>query len=185
MNNEKSEEKEKKISEQPEETKLTKEISEKLKKCEQEKDEYLNGWKRAKADFVNYQKDEAKRLEELLKFGQADLIKDCVAILDSFDLAIVSLEKDDSGSSGIAMKGIYMIRAQLEEILKKRGLERITVSAGKQFDPSLHEAIGEMESDQPAGAVAEEIERGYLLNGKVIRPARVKISKGSYKINKQ
>ena len=138
------------------------------KQCE----EYLNGWKRAKADLINYQKDEQKRLDDIVKFSNWDLVRDLVTVLDSFDLAIVALEKE-----GKVEKGVYMIRSQLEDALKRRGLERILVTVGQTFDPSLHEAIGEVESDQPVGAVAEEIERGYLLSGRVIRPARVQLSK--------
>lgn len=149
-----------------------KELKEKLERCEKDKDEYLNGWRRAKADLINYQKDEAKRLEELLKFGNIDLIRDFIPVLDSFDLALSVLEKE-----GKAEKGIYMIRAQLEDVLKKRGFERMMVSVGSPFDPNLHESVGEIESSEPTGSIAMEVERGYLLNGRVVRPARVKLSK--------
>src|SRR3989338_6394555 len=125
-----------------------------------------------KSGSINYQKDEQKRLEEIAKFSNWDLVRDLVTVLDSFDLAITALEKEDK-----VEKGVYMIRGQLEDALKRRGLERIPVTVGQPFDPSLHEAIGEVESDQPVGAVAEQIERGYLLSGRVIRPARVQLSK--------
>ena|SRR3989338_8815249 len=147
-----------------------KKLVEKLEKCEVEKEEYLNGWKRAKADFINYQKDEVKRFEEAVKFANWDLVRDLITVLDSFDLAIAVLGKE-------AEKGTYLIRNQLEDVLRKRGLERIMISVGQKFDPTLHEAISEVESDQPAGTIVEEVERGYLLNGRVIRPVRVKISK--------
>ncbi len=65
----------------------------------------------------------------------------------------------------------------LSAVLKKNGLERIKVSPGDTFDTSRHESVGEIESDQNKGTIAQEIEAGYLLNGKVVRPARVKISK--------
>ncbi|HEY4475847.1 MAG TPA: nucleotide exchange factor GrpE [Candidatus Paceibacterota bacterium] len=149
------------------------ELNKKLENCQKERDEYLNGWKRAKADLINDQKDEAKRFEELLKFGSADLIKDFIPVLNNFDLALSVLEKD-----GKAEKGVYMIRTQLEDVLRKRGLEKMAVSAGNNFDPSLHEAIGEIESEHQAGTVALIIENGYTLNGRVIRPARVKLAKG-------
>ena len=144
------------------------------KQCE----EYLNGWKRAKADLINYQKDEQKRLDDIVKFSNWDLVRDLVIVLDSF----AALERSMEGESrpdrlGRDLAGLLMIRNQLEDALKRRGLERILVTVGQPFDPSLHEAIGEVESDQPVGAVAEEIERGYLLSGRVIRPARVQLSK--------
>lgn len=138
----------------------------------QKLEEYLNGWKRAKADLINYEKDEAKRFEEIIKFGTMEFIRDFIPVLDSFDLALSVLEKE-----GKVEKGIYMIRAQLEDVLKKRGLERMVTSIGAPFDPALHESVGEVESGEPPGTIAEEIERGYLLYGRVVRPARVKLAK--------
>lgn len=155
-----------------------KDLQAKLEHCQKEREEYLNGWKRAKADLINYQKDEAKRFEELLKFGSADLIKDVIPVLDNFDLALSVLEKE-----GKAEKGIYMIRAQLEDVLRKRGLEKITVTVGSQFDPNLEEALGEIESERPAGTVALIIGNGYTLNGRVLRPARVKLAKAKHEQN--
>ncbi len=141
-------------------------------KCQKERDEYLDGWKRAKADLLNYKKDEAKRFEFMLKFANEGMIRELVLVLDSFDLALNSLEKE-----GKAEKGMYLIRAQFEDILKQHGLERVIVSVGQQFDPNLQEAIASVKSDKPSGTVIEEVERGYILNGKLIRPARVKVSK--------
>ena len=145
---------------------------EKLMQLEKERDEYLNGWKRAKADFINYQKDESKRLEEFAKFAATGIIEDIVPVLDSFDLAIAMMEKQ-----GSAEKGVHMIRSQLEDVLRKQGLERIPFVPGAPFDPRMHESVGEMESVHPPGTIAEEAERGYRLGGRVIRPARVKLAK--------
>ncbi|MEK7555369.1 MAG: nucleotide exchange factor GrpE [Patescibacteria group bacterium] len=141
-------------------------------KCQKERDEYLDGWKRAKADLINYKKEESKRFMEMAKFASEDLIVEMISILDSFDLGLAVLEKD-----GKAEKGMYLIRSQMEDVLRKRGLERIAVSVGQSFDPALHEAIAEIESDKPSGSIIEEIERGYLLNSKLIRPVRVKVAK--------
>lgn len=169
----------------PEETKKleevdgAKEFSEKLKKCEAEKEDYLNGWKRARADFINYQKDEAKRFEDVIKFSNWDLIRDLITVLDSFAAFERSLEGEPrpNGKLGRDLAGMFIIRNQLEDTLKKRGLERIMISVGQPFDPAFHEAISEVESDAQPGTIAEEVEKGYLLNGRVIRPARVKIAK--------
>ena len=138
------------------------------KQCE----EYLDGWKRAKADFINYRKDEAKRLDAILKFSNETIIKDLISVLDSFDLAIQSL-----GGDSKVEKGVYLIRTQLEDILKKYGLERIIVSVGQLFDPALHEAIASVESDKPSGTIIDEVEKGYTLSGKLVRAARVKVAK--------
>ncbi len=149
----------------------TKKLDE-LSKCQKERDEYLDGWKRAKADLINYKKDESKRFEAVVKFSNETLIRDLVSVLDSFDLALSALIKQENTD-----KGLYLIRQQLEDILRQSGLERVIISVGQKFDPSLQEAIAEIESDKQSGTIIEEVERGYLLNGKLIRPARVKIAK--------
>ncbi len=148
-----------------------KQLEEQLKKCEAERDEYLNGWKRAKADYINREKDEAQRFEEMSRFANKEFVKDLIVVLDSFDLAIAAAK--DGEHSG----GFKIIRAQLEDMMKRHGLERIAVAAGGVFDPSIHEAIAEIESESPPGTIAEEVERGYTLHGRVIKPARVKLSK--------
>jgi molecular chaperone GrpE (heat shock protein) len=141
-------------------------------KIRQERDEYLDGWKRAKADLLNYKKDETKRLEEIIKFGSQEILRDLLPVLDSFDLALQVLEKD-----GHAEKGVQMIRNQLENVLKKRGLIEIKVNPGDAFDPNIHESIGEMESQESEGSVALEVEKGFMLHDKVLRASRVKLSK--------
>jgi len=147
-------------------------LKKKLEECERQRDEYLAGWQRARADFSNYRKDEALRFEEMARFASENLIKDLIPVLDSFDLGIATLEK-----SGNVDKGIYMIRAKLEDVLRERGLERVKVEIGKPLNPEIAEAIIEVESEGESGIVLEEIEPGYKLNGKVVRPARVKVSK--------
>lgn len=141
-------------------------------KFKKERDEYLDGWQRARAELINYKKDEAKRFEMFRSFANEAIIMDLITVLDNFDLAVASLEKENK-----AEKGIYLIRSQIEDILKNYGLERLTVSAGQQFDPLVHEAVVSIESDKPSGTIIEEVERGYMLSGKLIRPARVKVIK--------
>ncbi len=148
-----------------------KKVEEKLKKCQELKDEYLTGWQRAKADLINARKDDDKRNQEFLKFANASLIFEILSALDSFDLAFAN-EKEDSKFS----KGIFLIKMQLEGVLRKYGLEQIK-SLGEQVDLNVHEIIGETESEKDAGIVVEELQKGYTLNGKVLRPTKVKVSK--------
>lgn len=155
-----------------EESDEAKEIKDKLEKAEKERDEYLSGWQRAKADFVNYKKEERERLDEILKYSNKEMLVELITVLDSFDLALDALEK-----SGPVEKGVYMIRAQFGDALKKRGLERIACKSGDMFDPAMHEAIAEVDSELPAGSVVEEIEAGYKLFEKVLRATRVTVSK--------
>ncbi|RJP45597.1 nucleotide exchange factor GrpE [Candidatus Parcubacteria bacterium] len=145
---------------------------EELAKCEAEKAEYLAGWQRAKADYMNYKKDELARLSEISRYGTTELVRELITVLDNFDLAMRALEK-----AGPVEKGIYLIRSQLDDILKKNGVERIRIKAGDSFDPSVAEAIAEGESPHPPGSIVEEIEPGYKLYGKILRPARVKVAK--------
>ncbi len=159
-----------KIHPMPEENKPKIDGPEKIKN---ERDEYLNGWKRAKADLINYQKEEDKRAGEFVKIANAALLLDLIPTFDSFDLAGVAMEK---GSA--AEKGFLMIKSQLLESVKKYGLDKMKVMLGAPFDPLSHESVGEMESSHPPGAVAEIVGQGYTLHGKVIRPAKVKLASG-------
>ncbi len=142
--------------------------------CEKQRDEYLDGWKRAKADLINYKKDEAKRFDSVVKFANEAIIMDLINVLDSFDLALASLDEQADSKT---QKGLYLIRRQLEDIMRLSGLEGIIISTGQPFDPGLQEAVAEVESDKPSGTIIEEVERGYTLHGKLIRPARVKVAK--------
>jgi len=104
------------------------------------------------------------------------LIMELISILDNFDLGLKALEK-----AGPVERGIYMLRAQIEDILKKRGVEKIIVKPGDQFDPTVAEAIAETDppagGGYPPGVILEEIEPGYKLYDKILRPVRVKIAK--------
>jgi len=162
------EKQEEKKEEQPAE-----DLKNELEKLQKDKDEYLNGWKRAKADLINYQKDEAKRFEEIMQYATEAMVRDLIPVLDSFELGIAALEKN-----GPVDKGVYIIKTQLEEALKKKGLEKIKVSAGDAFDPAKHESIGVVTIEGiESGKIGEVIESGYALNEKVVRPTRVKLSK--------
>ncbi|MHB9019694.1 MAG: nucleotide exchange factor GrpE [Minisyncoccota bacterium] len=152
-------------------------LKEQISKLEKEKDEYLNGWKRAKADSINQQKDELKRMEEIMKFANTDIIKDLLLVLDSF----AALEKNfrsepRSKELERELDGVLIIKDQLEKILNKHGLEKIK-ALGEIFDPSLHEAMLQEASDKESGTILEEMVKGWKLNGKVIRPTKVKIAK--------
>ena len=137
---------------------------------QQKAEEYLDGWKRAKADFLNYQKEEIKRLEQISQFANEDMVKELLTVLDSFDLALANVKKEE-------VEGIKLIQSQLKKVLEKNGLQRLTGTVGQEFDPVFHEAIALVDSDQESSIVIEEVEAGYLLADKVIRPARVKVSK--------
>lgn len=126
-------------------------------KCE----EYLNGWKRERADFLNYKKEEIERINALVKYANEEIILKLLPVLDNLCLA----------TNHIKDEGVLQIKKQLEDFLAKEGIEHIEV-VGKPFDPNTMEAI---EGD--GQTVAEEVQRGYTLHGKLIRPAKVKVTK--------
>jgi molecular chaperone GrpE len=148
------------------------ELSHELEKILRERDEYLNGWKRSKADLINYKKEELKRLEDMAKYATEDIMKDLIAVLDSFDLALVSLKSVGNGAD----KGVQMIKNQLEDVLKKNGLMKINASPGEEFDPARQEAVSVVDGGE-SGKISEEVEPGYMLYNKTLRPIRVKIFK--------
>jgi len=156
----------------PDEPQNNPHISE-LDEIKRQRDDYLAGWQRAKADFINYKKEEMARLKEVAQYGNEEFIRDLISVLDSFDLGLRALEQ-----RGPVEKGIYIIRSQIEDILKKRGLAKIELKPGDPFDPAVAEAMTEVESDHPPGTIVEEIEPGYRLHEKVLRAARVIVSKG-------
>jgi len=140
---------------------------ENTKDCEQCA-EYLAGWQRAKADFINYQKEEAKRFSDMANYTKEMIIGDLLIILDSFELALMA-EKNN--------EGLERIKSQLEDTLKRYNLEKIKASKGVEFDPALHESIGEQEDNKvEPGKVSAVVSSGYKLNDKVIRPVRVKLA---------
>ncbi len=145
--------------------KKVKKVKEQFKHCEQERAEYLAGWQRAKADLINYKKEQEAKISEIFKFANEGLIYEILPVLDSFELAI---------KHG-ADNGTQQLYNQLKNILKSQGLEEIK-SFGEKFDPEFHESVGEVEGKEQS-VIAEEIQKGYKLNNKVIRASKVKINK--------
>ena len=148
-----------------------KKLKDDLSRCEAERREYLDGWQRAKADLINYKKDESKRFAETVQFVSVAAMQELLPVLDSFDMALAHAMAPETE------KGILLIRSQLTDILKKQGLEEIIVADGEAFDPQKHESVGETESQHPAGAIAEIVQKGYAVAGRIIRPARVKLAR--------
>jgi len=158
-----------------------------FKELEKQKDEYLAGWQRSRADFLNYKKEEAERIGEILKYANTDFIFEILPILDSFEKAekevrsmktsVSSAKAYEETKTEDLMKGFLQIRTQLQDFLKDRGLEEIK-SLGEKFDPNFHEIMEEVETkNKEPGIVIEEIQKGYKIKNRLLRPAKVKISK--------
>lgn len=147
-----------------------KKFKNKLKSCEKERTEYLAGWQRAKADLINYKKEQEQKISDYYKFSNEGFISEILPVLDSFELALKHTKnKKDS-------EEITQLYNQLLSILKSNGLEEIK-ALGEKFNPEFHESVGEVKSDKGEGIIIEEVQRGYKLHGKVIRPSKVKIGK--------
>ncbi|MDD5760775.1 MAG: nucleotide exchange factor GrpE [Candidatus Pacebacteria bacterium] len=151
-----------------------------LERLKAERDEYLEGWQRERANFINYKKEEKTRFKEIVSFSNERLIKSLITVVDSFNLAIQSFVKqgksDEENES--YLKGIYLIKSQLEDILAKEGVEIIEAKPGEDFDPRIYEAVVEVESKEfKPNTIVEVLEKGYVLNGKILRPCRVMVAK--------
>ncbi|MFW6173031.1 MAG: nucleotide exchange factor GrpE [Elusimicrobiota bacterium] len=149
--------------------KKIKKVKSKLKACQKEKAEYLAGWQRAKADLINYKREQENKISEYYKFANEGLIIEILPVLDSFEQALKHISRQEK-------ENIQQVYNQLKKILKSNGVEEIP-TIGKKFNPELHEAIEEIASNKKPGIIVEEIQRGYKLHGKIIRASRVKISK--------
>jgi len=127
------------------------------------------------ADFENYKKLKVKEKQDLLKFGNEVLIKDMLPVVDNLQMAL------DHSAMTEDFKAIYEgVKITLSEFLKvfeKAGVTRID-AVGKRFDPNLHEALFQEENDeQEPDTVVSELQKGYMLNGRLLRPSRVSVSK--------
>ncbi|HCM37001.1 MAG TPA: nucleotide exchange factor GrpE [Candidatus Wildermuthbacteria bacterium] len=152
-----------------------------IEKIKKEHDEYLDGWKRAKADFLNYKKEENERLQAVAEYARRELLRKILRILDNLARAereIAEEQKDDK-----FVKGFLQIVSQWREFLKSEGIEEIE-TVGTPFNPELHEAVEEVAGDpstgseqRESGMVAEEVEKGYMVQGRLLRPAKVKVVK--------
>lgn len=146
-----------------------------LADCKKERQEYLAGWQRALADFQNYKKENGKEMEEFRRFAAKDTIVKVLPVLGNLEFASESMPqrlKDD-----VWVKGILQVKKQFENILKEEGIEAIEPKIGERFDPGLAEAVRENESKQESGTITEVVQRGYAMEGKVLKPAKVKVAK--------
>ena len=143
---------------------------EKEEEEEESEENYLEQLQRLQAEFENFRKRTEKEKYEILKNANEDLIVKLLGVLDNFELALKHV--DD--------KGINMIYSELYSILEKEGLK--IIKTGKNFDPEIHEAIIHEEGEEDE-KIVEELQKGYTLNDKVIRPSKVKITKTMEKNN--
>lgn len=137
--------------------------------------EYLDNFLRLKAEFENFQKRNVKDKHLFLKFANEGLIFELIGILDNFERAFESANKMTDFKS--LHQGVEMILKQLHQLLEKNGVKKVE-ALGKMFDPAQQEAIDHIETeDYPENTVVEEVQKGYLIEDRLIRPALVKVAK--------
>lgn len=177
-NNNNGNSKENQNLEEKENEKKIEDLKAEIEKLKKEKEDLFNEWQRARAELINYKKEENLRFEEVIKFANERIIKELIMVLDSFELAINNLKNEKDELSDKYLKGVILIKSQLEDLLKKEGVEEIKVTKGEIPDLNYQEIVSEVENKSyPPGTVVEIFQKGYLYNGKMIRPARVAVAK--------
>ena len=156
--------------------KTKKETKETISKNEHE--EIKNMLQRLNAEFQNYRKRTEEEKSKFIKLSNEELIKKLIPILDNFELALKHQKEQTETTEG--MKLIY---TQLLETLEQEGLQRIPATG--KFDPKMHEAVIVEETEEETGKILQELQRGYILNGKILRTTKVKISKNKQGGNKK
>ena len=146
------------------------ELKNQLEEKNQKIEELTDTLKRLQAEFENYKKWINKERIELVKYAHADLIAKILPVLDSFEMALKSISNKEK-----FIEGIKMIYAQLYSILEAEGLKPMK-SVGEKFDPYKHEVLMKEESNKPQETILEEFQKGYMLNDKVLRFSKVKLS---------
>jgi molecular chaperone GrpE len=156
----------------PEKEESTDPMVELQEKC----DEYLSGWKRARADYENLQRDTDERVQNGVKFATEGLLHQLLPTVDHFKYAFNAIPEEERESGWL--QGVEHIQTNFLRVLEEHGVELIK-TVGEQFDPTLHEAVAEVEPSgkQKSGTIAEEVTSGFTLHGKVIKVATVKVVK--------
>lgn len=155
------------------------ELTQALEKARGDAADLKDKWLRAAADLENYRKRSAREREDAVKFGNEKLLRELLPVLDDLDRTVEAVQAAGSqGAIGTLIDGLRLVQKKFLAQLEKNGVEAFT-AVGQPFDPSVHEAVQQVHSDEvPAGAVAQEVRRGFNLNGRLLRPALVAVSLG-------
>jgi molecular chaperone GrpE len=147
-----------------------------IQALKQERDNLYDRLLRKQAEFENYKKRIDRERSEFAQFASAELIKELLNALDSFELALRNAAAEAKGSENM-LRGFELIHKQLQDTLTRFGLKPIEAK-GQTFDPNFHQAVSTRAADEvEENTVIEEMRKGYLLNGRLLRPAMVTVSK--------
>lgn len=151
-------------------------LKEMLAEAKEKAEANLAGWQRAQADFANYKKRSEQEKQELGKFANLVLILNLLPVLDDFERAFSSVPTSLKKLSWL--DGIKLIERKLWAVLEAQGLSPIK-ALGEPFDPALHEAVRQARGKE--GIVIEEVQKGYMIENRVIRPSKVVVGNGEAK----
>ncbi len=142
--------------------------------------EYLAGWQRAQADFINYKRRCEQEKEDIIKYGNTEFILKILPVMDDFERAF---KNPPSGKVSHGwLEGMKALERKFRSFLEGEGLAKIE-ALGKPFDPNLHEAVMQVEGDE--GIIVKEFEKGYKLKDRVIRHSKVAVGSGRHESEKE
>ena len=183
VDSEQAEAKVKKAKKQSKNVSISREEFDKLREDAQKADENWQQYLRQVADLENFRKRKEKERQEYIKYANESLIAEIIPIMDNFELAFSAAEKNPA-THNFAV-GVEMILGQMKELLKTYGAEEINPD-GEKFDPNFHDAVERVESDEyECDMVVEVMKKGYMLNGRVLQPATVKVAVANGKAQPQ
>jgi molecular chaperone GrpE len=137
--------------------------------------EYLDGWQRARAEFANYKKRTEKEQQDMVKFANGAFITKLLPVMDDFERALQTLPPELIGMAWL--EGITLIQRKLQMLLEQEGVTVIETE-GQMFDPALHQAVTHEESEEyEEGQIIDEMQKGYRMGDKVLRPSSVRVAK--------
>lgn len=165
--------------EKPKRKSKTARLEEELETTKTELKDYHERYLRVLADSENFKKRLIKEKQEYIDYANANFIKVLLSVLDNFERAIESAKTTHEFEP--FYKGVELIYNELKGILEKEGLQSIS-ALGEEFNPEKHEAVVALESDKhPPNIIVDELEKGYVLKDRIIRPAKVAVSKNKEK----
>ena len=148
-------------------------IEERVEKAEEDTKRYLDNWRRAEADLQNFRRRSEQERADSSRFAGTSLILNLLPIVDDFERAFGSLDEHIAGMTWF--DGVHLIYRKLIALLESAGVKPIKTE-GETFDPAFHEAVAHVEGEE--NKVISEVQRGYLLHDRVLRPAMVVVGKG-------
>jgi molecular chaperone GrpE len=155
-------------------------LDEKLREAESKAEDYYDRLLRASAEFDNYKKRTTREMRDVVRYANEKLFKELLFVVDNLERAIDAVEQDNPDDDPL-LQGVRLTLAEVEKILERNNVTPIE-ALGQAFDPNFHQAMMQEETEeQPANTVIKEMQKGYVLHDRLLRPAMVVVSKAATK----